>query len=144
MGAITESGSDQILADTPQRFCEPEDRYRQIIELSTEAHFIVLDDRIVYANEAGARLYRAADPDELIGLAPSDLVAPEHRRGARERVAAVQRGDNIAPRVEVRHVRLDGTTVDVEITSAPFVYRGRDAVQAVIRDITDRNRKSVV
>ena len=39
-----------------------------------------------------------------------------------------------------RLIRLDGTTVDVESASAPFVYQGYPARQVVVRDITERKR----
>ena len=44
------------------------------------------------------------------------------------------------PPVEEKLVRIDGTTVDVEVTAIPLVYQGKPAVQFVVRDITARKR----
>ena len=39
---------------------------------------------------------------------------------------------------ELKALRLDGTTVDVDVKSAPFTFAGRPAIQTVVRDITER------
>src|SRR4029079_3085788 len=41
---------------------------------------------------------------------------------------------------EVKHVRLNGEVIDVEVAGIPFLFRGQPAIQAVIRDVTDRRR----
>ena len=40
-------------------------------------------------------------------------------------------------------VRLDGSRVDVEIAAAPLQFQGEQAVQAVIRDVTERKRAAL-
>ncbi len=44
------------------------------------------------------------------------------------------------PLVEEMLVRLDGTSVDVEVASVPITYQGRPAVQSVVHDISARRR----
>ena len=44
------------------------------------------------------------------------------------------------PGMEQTALRLDGTTVDVDIRSAPFSFEGKPAIQTVVRDITERKR----
>jgi len=45
-----------------------------------------------------------------------------------------------APLVEEKFIRLDGTSVDVEVASVPITYQGRPAVQSVIPDISPRRQ----
>jgi diguanylate cyclase (GGDEF)-like protein/PAS domain S-box-containing protein len=125
---------------TLQELRDIEERYRDLIERSADAHFIVHQGTIVYANAAGAALYAAPSAEALIGRAALDVVAPEFQEMARARIAAVEAGEAVPARVEVRHRRLDGVLIDVEATAAPCTYRGRPALQSVIRDITDRKR----
>ena len=44
------------------------------------------------------------------------------------------------PLIEEKIVRLDGTTVDVEISASPFLEEGVTAIQVVCRDISDRKK----
>ena len=48
-----------------------------------------------------------------------------------------------APLVEEKFVRLDGEVIDVEVAAIPFMYHEKPAVQAVVRDITERKRSEV-
>ena len=45
-----------------------------------------------------------------------------------------------APLTEQKLVRLDGSVVDAEITSYPVFYLGKQVIQVLIRDITERKR----
>jgi diguanylate cyclase (GGDEF)-like protein len=42
------------------------------------------------------------------------------------------------PWIEEKFLRLDGTTVDVEVSAVAFSHQGRPAVQVIFRDITER------
>ena len=44
----------------------------------------------------------------------------------------------MAPLVEERHLRLDGTAFDVEVVAAPVVFDGQPAIEVIARDITTR------
>ncbi len=44
------------------------------------------------------------------------------------------------PTIEERFQKRDGTPVDVEVTAAPFVYGGKQVIQVIVRDITERKR----
>jgi PAS domain S-box-containing protein len=45
---------------------------------------------------------------------------------------------NISPYVEVLLLRMDGSTVDVELGSTPCIYQNKQVAQAVFRDISKR------
>jgi PAS domain S-box-containing protein len=44
------------------------------------------------------------------------------------------------PIMEEKFIRLDGTVIDVELRSAPLLYQGKMAMQAVVSDITERKQ----
>jgi PAS domain S-box-containing protein len=46
----------------------------------------------------------------------------------------------IIPIIEEKFIRIDGTEIDVEVGATPLVYQGKPAIQAVIRDITQRKQ----
>ena len=130
--AIERERSDRTLA-------ESKERYRHLIEQSPDGYMVHCDGRIVFANTAALKLLGANRPDQLVGTPYLDSVAPEFHEIVSRRVAKVE-GDGCNPPLEVRCVRLDGTTVPVEGISNPFIYEGRPAVQVVLHDITERKR----
>ena len=46
---------------------ENEERYQLLVELSPDAISIEIEGRLIYANTAAVRLFRAQDPSELLG-----------------------------------------------------------------------------
>ncbi len=116
---------------------ESEERFRKLIDLSPDATYVHCDGRIVLANQAAARLLCAERPEQLIGREVLDVIAPEFHDRASARIAQLYAGQ-VMPLIEQEYLRLDGTRVSVEVSSAPFVYDGRSASQVVMRDITER------
>jgi len=121
-----------------QEFAETEARYETLLDLLPEAVAVHQDDRIVFVNRAAASLYGSGDPTELLGLEVWNFVAPSQRDAVRERVAGIlEKGGAIGPSRE-RHIRRDGTEIDVEVAAKPVVFNGRPAVEVITRDISAR------
>jgi len=118
---------------------ESEERYRSLVQLSPDAILIHDRERILFCNEACASLVQAEHPEELFGANLLDFVAPEDRRQLSALLArAFQGGGRLRP-FEMKIVRRDGKTVDVECASALVEHEGRKLLQAVVRDITQRS-----
>gem|GEM_PF-3084491 len=118
---------------------ESEERYRQLVELFPDTIAVHSEGKIVYINTAGATLVRAANAEKLIGKSIMDFLHPDYRKTVEERVGELREGKKV-PVIEEKFIRLDGTDVDVEVTAIPFIFQGKPAVQAVVRDITERKR----
>ncbi len=133
-----------ILSDVTERkraeevLRESEDRYRSLVELSPEAIFVAVEGRHVFVNSAGLKLYGASSPDQVIGKPVMDFIHPDYREIVAQRMKKSMETGTIALAVEEKFLRLDGTVIDVEARAAPLVYQGKPAIQAVVRDITDR------
>ena len=119
---------------------EAEDRYRRLVELSPEPIFVHQDFKYVYLNRAAIALLGAKQPEQLLDRVLFDFVTRDQQEVVRERINRQVEGGNPAPRMEQIFVRLDGSTVEVEVSSAPFTFRGRAAVQVIARDISGRKR----
>jgi PAS domain S-box-containing protein len=119
---------------------ESEKHYRRLVELSPEAIVVQSEGKFVYANPAAQRLWGAANSDDLVGRPILDVVHPDCRELVKSRVREVEELGSPRALSEQKHIRLDGEVIEVEVTSMPFSFRGRPAVQAIIRDITDRKR----
>ena len=121
------------------RLVESEGLYRAVAEAASDAIVISQDMRIVFANQATARLVGLTTPESLIGRSVMDFIAPEKQALARERTAQLLAGEP-APLVESRYLKVNGTEMDVEISSAPFVLHGKPAIVSILRDISERKR----
>ncbi|HET6647369.1 MAG TPA: PAS domain S-box protein [Pyrinomonadaceae bacterium] len=119
---------------------ESEDRYRRLVELSPDAIVLTVDGKIIYVNRAAQSVWGASSPDELMGRSVIDFVHPDYRALVSKRIQDINELGEPAPLSEQKHVKLNGEVIDVEVTGMPFTFRGQPAVQAVIRDATERKR----
>ena len=115
-----------------------DDRYETLVQLSPDAWYVVQDGSLVFINDAGIRQQRAVSRDEILGLSLSELLHPDFVTTGAERVRQMFETGEPAPPMEQRYLRRDGSVIDVEVVSAPFLYEGRAAIQVMARDITDR------
>jgi PAS domain S-box-containing protein len=119
---------------------ESEERYRRLVELSPDSIMVHDGEKVLFANAAGAELFGATSPEELVGKQVMDFVPPDHQEILRARITGMQKRGERANLTEERFLRLDGRTVDVEGVATPITYWGEAAVLAVARDITERKR----
>lgn len=116
-----------------------EERYRTLVELSPDGIAVHRDGRIVFANHAAAALVGADGASDLVGLPVMQFVAAEERDAVRDRQRRMVQTGTHAPPAEERFVRLDGTTVPVEVRAAPIDFEGAGAIQVVVRDVSERH-----
>lgn len=123
---------------------ESEARYRSLVELSPDAIAIHEDGRFVYVNAAGARLLGAASPEVLIGKPILDILHPDYHEVERKRLHFLSREGGDQTPVQERLVRIDGSSIDVEFVAIPVSFKGRKAVQVVVRDLTEQKHSEKI
>ena len=129
--------TERRLAQEARR--ESEDNYRALIELSPNAIFLHCEEKFVYANPATLKLLGADQPEQLLGRSVFDIVPPENHDTIHRRIRHAGAG-GLTPPLDQRILRLDGAAVEVEGTSIPFTFKGKPAVQTIMRDITERKQ----
>jgi len=98
----------------------------------------IIDDEfeIRYTNDAGLEFFGVTAESELLGRTATELVHPEDRERAAERLETVL-GDRESPApLETRFLADDGTRKVGMVTSAPITFDGGPAAQVVIDDVT--------
>jgi diguanylate cyclase (GGDEF)-like protein/PAS domain S-box-containing protein len=115
-----------------------EKRYLDLIELSPSGVFVHADQKFLFANAAGARMFGVRGPEALVGRDLLDFVHPEARAMVRVRTQRYLAHGLTAPEAEQKLLRADGTVFEAAVTSAPIQYEGRGAVLAIVNDITAR------
>jgi PAS domain S-box-containing protein len=116
-----------------------EERWRTLVESHPDPIHITVDGRYAYINPSGARLFGVDHPSDMIGRSVFDFVAEETKDRLQQRKAQLERGEATEP-FEHTMVRLDGKERIVVARSIPITYKGQDAAQTVIRDVTERRR----
>ena len=119
---------------------ESEENYRRLVEHSPVAVAVHSGGIVVFANPAAVTLLGATDAAQILGKPILDFVHPDYRAIVTERVHQVLSGAGAMPTIEETFVRLDGTPIDVEVSTIGFTFQGRAAVQIVASDITERRR----
>jgi two-component system, cell cycle sensor histidine kinase and response regulator CckA len=138
VGSISIDITEKTLAE--EMLKESEERYRNLVELSTNAIYIEIDGRYVFSNRAGVRLLGASAPEEIVGRESLDFLHPEYREAERERVRTL-REEGLTPlAMEEKYVRLDGAVVDVDVAAIPFTFQDRAAILILAHDITERKK----
>jgi PAS domain S-box-containing protein len=123
-----------------QQAQESQQQYATLVDLLPDAILVHRDYRLAYVNPAAMKLLGADNPEELIGRSVLDVVHPDYWDIVRRRVRQEIEDGRLAPLIEERFVRLDGTLIDVEVAGDAITYQGGPAGLVVVRDITDRKR----
>jgi PAS domain S-box-containing protein len=119
---------------------ESTDRYRRMVENFPDAVFINRDDRIEYVNSAALRLLGADSAEQVVGKSPLEVVHPDDRAAARERIEKVLAGVDAGGLREQRYLRFDGGVVDTEVSASSVIDQGVISRQVVARDVSARKR----
>jgi diguanylate cyclase (GGDEF)-like protein/PAS domain S-box-containing protein len=119
---------------------EAEQRYLGLLEISGEALVIVCETKIVFANKAAGEILGVEAPKQLLGLPCLDFVSPKYRRAVAERAGVLTTLDQTAPFAYCRLMLADGKIADVEIALHACRFHGEPAIQALMRDVSERRR----
>lgn len=125
---------------TENALLESEERYRKLVEYSPTAIIIECEGQIVYANGAAATLAGEDSKEKVIGKSAVKYVHPDFLEKYYKMMKQVVDEQENTPFVKGKILRADGKTVDVEYSSLPFNYQGKQAVQIIIRDMSKRKK----
>jgi len=121
-----------------------EERWQRLLKNNPQPVQITREAEIIFINQAGARLYGADTPAELIGKLVYNFCVDEDIAQVKERKNKLEQGKHVPEIFEQEIKRLDGESRFVEIYSIPITYQDEPAIQTVIHDITERKQKEQV
>jgi PAS domain S-box-containing protein len=119
---------------------ESNERYRQLVDVLPLSVAVHVDGKLVYTNPSGVMLLGAESSKQIIGRSVNDIVHPKNVQQAVERIQRMLAGEQGLYPVEDCYIRLDGSSVPVEVRAVRLIYQGKPAVQVVVTDITDRKK----
>jgi PAS domain S-box-containing protein len=121
---------------------ENEYTFRKLYEESSDPILLMQKDQFIECNQAAVDLLKLADKKQLIGSNPVE-VSPEYQPDGRRSVEAAQQYIEKAHRegkcrFEWRCTRSDGTSVLLEVSLLPIMFKGEEMLHVTWRDITER------
>jgi PAS domain S-box-containing protein len=116
---------------------ESEERYRLLVGSAPVPLFVHARGKILYANEACARLLGAESAEKLIDQAVRTFAHPAYQEAFEGR-AQEEAGSASVPVQKL--TRLDGKVIDAEVVAIPITYHRAPATQVIIHDVTERIR----
>jgi PAS domain S-box-containing protein len=119
---------------------ESEQRWHRLVEHNPLPVLISIDGVIRFVNKAGLQMYSVEDEDKVLGKSVFDFMDPESIEKIEERIEKIQQEEMLPPS-EQRLVDADGKELFVEVHSIPIKYKGKEAVQTVLRDITEAKKR---
>ncbi len=132
--------SQDELVVANERLYESERKYHTLFENSADA-ILLIDEVFIDCNNQACRLFGTAR-EELIGSHPYDFspeIQPDGRQSralAEQYLAQALSGTPV--RFQWRHRRGDGLPIDVEVSLARVLVRGKNLIISAVRDITER------
>ena len=120
---------------TEEALVESEKRYIQFIKTTQNAIIIHQSGKIIFANDACLQLFKAFNENDLLNKKLSDffLFVDESTILQKNEQRDLQ---NFLQ--EQKLIQLDGSIIDVSISSSPIVFQNVNADQLVIKDISER------
>ncbi len=120
---------------------ESEERFREVADLlPTVICEFNLDGKILYVNKAGFDLFGYTVEDLKAGINALDLIHPEDRKKAEERIKEIIQGKKLGP-IEYRMFKKDGSQLNILVNSSPIYKDGKVVgIRSVLTNITELKR----
>ncbi|HEY0791917.1 MAG TPA: PAS domain S-box protein [Chthoniobacterales bacterium] len=136
-----------LRARSERRLRESEEKFRALFEGTSQAVLLHDETGILEANPSWSRLLGYSVLQEVVGKHPAELSAPIQPGGERAEVLATKHIATAlaqgSARFEWVTLRRDGTELPMEVFLTPIQLGGRQLIQAVCNDITERKRAEV-
>ena len=133
---------ENIIKDVSGQPPEPDfmhadaDVFMQLAEILLEGILIHVDKQIFYVNQSGLNLFGAKKPEDMLGKNVLDFVHPDFKVLVEKRIEKALKNGKPLSRDEQKIIRCDGREATIEVTSAPLNYMGKNAVIALVNDIS--------
>ena len=117
---------------------ESEERHRKLLENFIDGVLLTVEGKIACVDPVMCEL-TGYSSEELRGRPSTELLPPEERDWARDRMSALLAGSAERP-VVYHYQRKQGELVPVEVGSRLIYYGGKPALLSVVHDISERDR----
>jgi two-component system CheB/CheR fusion protein len=117
-----------------------EEQFRKLLEMLPVAVAIHCEGMLKYVNNNVLQILKGESKDDFFEKPAIELVHPESRNIALQRIHEAIVKQQIAPLYEEKFITLEGEPVDVEVTSLPTLFDLKPAMLVVFQDISKRKQ----
>ncbi len=127
---------EKRLREAEQALQESEAQYRGIFNAARDGVFVVdFEGMIVDANPQASQMF-GYTLEEFRGIPVRQLIQSDHQHMYDLFILDIQRQGKF--QAEAVGVQKDGTMIDIDMRGSVFIFRGRNHIVLVIRDISER------
>ena len=117
-----------------------EKNFMDLIQSSPDAVFVYVEDKIIFVNKAAVRLLHAEKPGDITGHDVWEFIPRESHKSLRKAIGLIINHSKSYITTEDRMITVDGSLIDIEISSTYFNFNGKHGIQAFVRDISKRKQ----
>lgn len=119
---------------------ESEQRYKRLVEFSPDGLAVHHEGNLVFVNPSLLKMVGAASLEEVLGKPVLDFIHKDYKQVVEGRMIQALEQEKPGALLEEKLIKIDNSTIDVEIASTPIIYQGEKAVLVVVRDISERKK----
>jgi len=123
-----------------EELIESKETHRKLLRESFDAWIIHSQGVLVDGNEAAVKIIGGKSIDDFKGKPLLDFVHPDYREIIKKRAFKMYSQGGTVPLMEEKFLRIDGTSLPVQVVATSLKYKGKNAVQVVFRDMTEREK----
>jgi len=128
------------LTRSQEELFQSKQQFQLLADNAPDAIFIQINGKYAYVNKACLSIYGAGRSEQLIDRPVIERIHPDFHEMVNSRIMEINRKGNKVPTVEYKHLKMDGTPVDVEVSAVPFEYKGDKGALVFMRDVTERRK----
>ena len=119
---------------------DSEERYRNLVELSPNCIMVHQKGQILYMNPAGLKLFGASSLEDVVSRSIYETLAPDEIDLVKARVKKVEEQGLPTLPNEFKCKTFDGKSFIGEARATPIIFNGKQSVQVILTDITERKK----
>lgn len=115
------------------------ERFRKLVQNSIDTIGVICEEKWTFINESGLKMLEVDNYGEIFGKSIYDNLPKEDFKKIWQEVHEQQNGTKL-PTFEQEWKTMKGNDIHTELVGIPTTYLGKDAMQVIIRDITERKQ----
>lgn len=116
------------------------ERYQLLIQNSIDTIAVIHNEKWVFINNSGIRLFEAEDYDQLIGKDIYTLLHPNDHHDVKVRLASFIKNKTDSEILKQTWYTFKKRLIYTEMVCIPTTFFGHTAVQVILRDISERKQ----
>ncbi|ERI91546.1 diguanylate cyclase domain protein [Clostridiales bacterium oral taxon 876 str. F0540] len=113
--------------------------YQRLLDVSPDGIIVCEGGKIIYANEAIARIFQAEDKDKLVGKPIFKFLDPREYKHTIIGIKKIIKNNDTDYVEEILNLS-NNASIHVEMANILTTYNGKNAIMTIVRDISKRKK----